>query len=178
MGLKGKTPERIDGMILHVRYEILKLINFITISNKWVEQIEGLPTEWAQFASESMLEAANIHMRNIVEFLQDAPKGQRVGATDYVADWFVADEDRVEGKAYGQLHGRVAHLSLDRLSVATEGDFIWSDFLVENVPKVLRNFRRFLTRVSPHHAELFAQPLPNIQRLDVVRVIDWLIGEE
>ena len=30
-------------MVVHIRYEVVKLIEFLRIGNNWVEHIEGLP---------------------------------------------------------------------------------------------------------------------------------------
>ena len=55
-------------MVVHIRYEVLKLINFVRLSNHWPHAI-GLDPELARFTSESLLEASLIHSRNLSEFL-------------------------------------------------------------------------------------------------------------
>lgn len=69
--------------MVHVRYEVIKLVNFVRTSNHWPYRI-GLPVELAQFTSESLLEASVIHSRNLIEFLQHKPGNSEVAATDYV----------------------------------------------------------------------------------------------
>ena len=72
-----KTDDELDDMVPHIRYEVIKLIEFLAIGNGWVQQIEGLPAGWGTFAAESMLEAALIHTRCVAEFLRHSgePEG-------------------------------------------------------------------------------------------------------
>lgn len=56
-------------MVVHVRYEVVKLISFVSVRNYWPHTI-GPNVELAQFTSESLLEASLIHARNLIEFLQ------------------------------------------------------------------------------------------------------------
>ena len=71
---------QLDDMVDHIRYEIVKLINFLGIGNKWLEQIEGLPAGWGTFASESLLEAALTHTRCMAEFLRHSGEPEVVAA--------------------------------------------------------------------------------------------------
>ena len=47
-------------MVLHIRYEVVKIINFLDVGNAWIERIDGLPEGWSAFAAESMLEAVAV----------------------------------------------------------------------------------------------------------------------
>lgn len=167
----ARPPQHLDEMVEHIRYEVVKLINFATTGNGWIFAV-GLPQDWATFASECILEAGAVHLRNVVEFLQDPPKGKRVSAREYVPGWKLEPEQRMSGADYGQLHARVSHLSTDRTSVATDGAFEWSGYLQRNAPLVLSAFRRFLLALPAERREQFHQPRPDIAPLDLVAAID------
>lgn len=80
MGTKHKTPDVLDAMIEHVRYEALQLINFLTLGNGWCK---FLHPDLARFSSTSILEAGLIHARCLVEFLGDKPASDQVVALCY-----------------------------------------------------------------------------------------------
>lgn len=67
LGVSRRTPADIDGMTSHVRYEVMKLLDFVTLRNYWLYQV-GLSSALAQFTSESLLEAGMLHCRNMIEF--------------------------------------------------------------------------------------------------------------
>jgi uncharacterized protein YuzE len=173
-----KSDAELDDMVLHIRYEVLKMINFLAVGNAWVEGIDGLPEEWGVFAAESMLEAALIHTRCVAEFLRrsDQPS-DTVTARDYVTDWHWTDGEGLKNDL-AEIHGRVAHLGLIRLSVQHDDRaFRWDDFLrTAAVPTLLRGFREFLHRLEPDKAELFNQPRQDNPRIDLVAEIDRVIG--
>jgi hypothetical protein len=169
--------EQLDGMVAHVRYEIVKLINFVRVSNHWPNTI-GLDRELAQFTSESLLEASLIHSRNLIEFLQHKPRKSEVAATDYVVGFRLPDEYEVSGRDYGTLSTRLTHIGLDRLSANAEGDFRWDEYFGETVPKVLRSFRYFVRQLDDHYAALFMQPRSDLPRVDVANGIDFVLGSD
>ena len=83
-----KTEVQLEDMVIHVRYEVVSLMNFLGIGNEWVHKIAGLPASWAEVASDSMLEAALIHTRCVAEFLRTSGESpDNVTARDYVAGW-------------------------------------------------------------------------------------------
>ena len=134
-----KTDTELDGMVEHIRYEILQLTNFLTIGNTWPRQIVGPPSEWGQFASEGMLEAALIHARCVGEFLRHTGQpADTITAKDYVPTWHWRKGEGLKDDL-AEIHGRVAHLGLNRLSVQrTAEGFSWHDFLVGSaVPTLL-----------------------------------------
>jgi hypothetical protein len=156
MGSKGKTSDLLDGMIEHVRYEIVKVIHFVQVGNRWCEMLNA---DLAKFTAESLLEAGLIHLRSVIEFLGNSARADRVVARDYVLrwDWKISDElSRV-----GELHSRVAHLGTARQSVATDGAFRWDTWLNNAAPIVLRGARDFLMELrtsSPRQFDLFVRP--------------------
>lgn len=161
-------------MVGHIRYEIVKLINFLGIGNRWVvEDIDGLPDGYGPFASESMLEAALIHTRCVAEFLRHSGQpDDTITARDYVGAWhWKAGEGLKDDIA--QLHGRVAHLGLIRLTVQRGGeDFSWERFLrTTAVPTLLVGVLEFLGRLDAEMIERFNQPTPDIERADLMEVI-------
>lgn len=173
-----KSDAELDDMLLHVRYEVVKMINFLELGNAWIERIEGLPEEWGVFAAESMLEAALIHTRCGAEFLRrsDQPS-DTVTARDYVTDWHWTDGEGLKNDL-AEIHGRVAHLGLIRLSVQRDDRaFCWDDFLrTAAIPTLLRGFREFLHRLEPDKAERFNQQRPDNPRIALVAEIDRVIG--
>jgi hypothetical protein len=150
-----KTPEQLDHMVSHVRYEVMKLTWFLRIGNGWVPPIEGLPGAEI-FADESLLEAALIHIRCVAEFLRPPGRYDNIAATDYVPDWEWTERRRLT-KDLKQIHGRVAHLGLVRCSVQVDGaDFEWREFLTrDGVRVLLGGFREFLTKLPTERLEQF-----------------------
>jgi len=168
---------QLDDMVVHVRYEVVKLVNFVRLSNHWPHAI-GLVPAVAQFTSESLLEASLIHSRNLIEFLQHKPGKNEVAATDYVAGFELPAAYQVSGKYYGSLSTRLTHMGLDRLSVNTNGDFRWDEYVSETVPNVLRGFRYFMRQLNPHYRALFMQPGADLPRLVVIEAIDFVLGPD
>lgn len=151
MGTNSKTPGVLDDMLEHVHYEAAKVFDFCRIGNAWCD---GLPAPLDKYSRESILEAALIHFRSVIEFLGNDPKGDRVTARDYVKHWsWTISGELVK---VSDLHGRVAHLGIVRASVATTGDFMWSKWLNEHAPIVLGAFRNFLRRLSAKDPRRFA----------------------
>lgn len=173
----AKTAKQLDGMVIHVRYEVVKLINFVGASNRWPHTI-GLDPELAQFTSESLLEASLIHSRNLIEFLQHKPGKSEVAAADYVIGFELPDEYEVDGRDYGSLSTRLTHIGLDRLSANTDGDFRWDEYFSQTVPKVLRGFRYFMRQLNDHYTAQFLQPRADLPRIDVVDAIDFVLGPD
>lgn len=175
----AKTDEQRVSMVPHIRYELIKMMSFLAVGNSWVERIEGLPEEYGGFAAESMLEAALVHTRCLAEFLRrsDLPS-DTITARDYVAKWHWSDGERLKSDL-AEIHGRVAHLGLVRLSVQRDDRaFQWDDYLrTDAVPTILAGFREFLRRLSPDQAEQFNQPGPGVKRIDLVAEITRMIGE-
>jgi len=175
----AKTEEQLVNMVPHIRYELIKMMNFLALGNSWVERIEGLPEEFGEFAAESMLEAALVHTRCVAEFLRrsDLPS-DTVTARDYVANWHWLKGENLKSDL-AEIHGRVAHLGLVRRSVQRDDRaFRWDDFLrTAAVPTLLDGFREFLGRLGPEEAERFNQPGPDIQRMDLVAEITRMIGQ-
>jgi hypothetical protein len=173
-----KSGAQLEGMVHHVRYEVVKLMNFLAIGNKWVEQVDGLRGEIGVFAAESMLEAALIHTRCLAEFLRrtDLPN-DTVTALDYVSDWHWSKGESLKNDL-AEIHGRVAHLGVIRLSVQRDDSaFAWDNFLrTAAVPTLLDGFREFLGRLGPADAERFRQPQPDAPRIDLVAEITRMIG--
>lgn len=163
-------------MTAHVRYEVMKLLEFVHVRNYWPYQV-GFAEDLAQFTSESLLEAGMIHCRNMVEFLQ-FPVSGAIDATHYVPDWVMPEEFTIDGKDYAELSTRLVHIGFKRLTVQTHGDFDWSQYFAEIVPRVLGGFRRFLVQLSPHHTEVFAQPSPDHPRIDLYAAIEFQLGPE
>jgi hypothetical protein len=170
-----KTPENLDAMVSHVRYEAIKLVQFLTVGNGWVPSL-NLRADVSQFASESIFEAGALHMRALVEFLQDTNDKTRVTAHDYVDGWSLPDEQRISGKDYGDLHARVAHIGMSRVSVSADGPFDWGPYLRRNAPIVLAAFRTFLRALTPERSEQFAQPRPDMPRVELLPILDSMLG--
>ncbi|MCU0311359.1 MAG: hypothetical protein MUE36_10500 [Acidimicrobiales bacterium] len=150
-----KTPEQLDDMVSHIRYEVMKLTWFLRIGNGWVPPIDGMPGADV-FVDESLLEAALIHARCIAEFLRETGRpAETVTAKDYVPKWHWIEGEPLSDDI-AQIHGRVAHLGLIRRSVQHDGeDFTWKMFLDDSaVPVLLEGFRDFLSKIP---AERLAQ---------------------
>jgi hypothetical protein len=176
--MSTKTDDELDDMVPHIRYEIIKLIEFLAIGNGWVQQIEGLPAGWGAFAAESTLEAALIHTRCVAEFLRHSGEPEdTIIARHYVPGWHWRKGEGLKDDL-AEIHGRVAHLGLIRCSVQHEGeDFSWNVFLTSSaVPTLLGGFREFLGRLDAERAEQFNQPEPDMVRIDLVEVITAAIG--
>ena len=164
-------------MVVHVRYEVVKVINFVRMSNHWPHVI-GLDPVLAKFTSESLLEASLIHARNLIEFLQYKPPKSEVAARDFVVGFELPGRYEVGGRDYGSLSTRLTHMALDRLSTTIDGDFRWDEYFNETVPKVLRGFRYFMRQLNDHYAALFIQPRADLPRIDVVDAIDFVVGPD
>jgi hypothetical protein len=108
-----------------------------------------------------------------------AVRGYRyfVTARDYVTDWHWTKGEGLKNDL-AEIHGRVAHLGLIRLSVQRDDRaFRWDHFLrTAAVPTLLRGFREFLHRLEPDRAARFDQPRPDSPRIDLVAEIDRVIG--
>jgi hypothetical protein len=177
--MTNKSDAELDEMAGHIRYEVLKLINFLGIGNAWVHDVEGLPDGWANFASESMLEAALIHTRCVAEFLRHSgDPDDTVTARHYVAGWHWRNGEGLKDDI-AEIHGRVAHLGLIRCSVQRDDrSFQWDDFLRSTaVPTLLRGFRDFLRRLDPVMVERFRRPKPELAHIDLDAVITAIIGD-
>src|SRR5262245_54313823 len=107
-----KTAELLDEMIEHVHYEGSQLALFGHNGNGWLSGVAGVDPRLTWLATQAMLEAALVHLRNLVEFLYTGPQGDRVGAADYVSGWEPAGQ--APWKDYGQIQARMAHIGLDR----------------------------------------------------------------
>src|SRR5680860_965540 len=173
-----KTDDELDDMVPHIRYEVIKLIEFLAIGNGWVQQTEGLPAGLGTFAAESMLEAALIHTRCVAEFLRHSGESEdTITARHYVPGWHWRKGEGLKDDL-AEIHGRVAHLGLIRRSVQHVGeDFSWNVFLTSSAePTLLGGFREFLGRLDAERAEQFNQPRPDMVRIDLVEVITATIG--
>jgi hypothetical protein len=86
-----ERSELLEKMVPHVRYELDKMIDFVTMGNAW----NGvLRPELEKLAHESILEAALIHTRCIAEFLRrpdgedsNDPARSVIVARDFVPTW-------------------------------------------------------------------------------------------
>jgi hypothetical protein len=155
-----KPPEDLDGMVSHIRYEVVRLVYFLRIGNRWVERVVGLPPGWGEFAVQSMLEAALIHTRCVAEFLRRTNQPENtITAKDYVPAWHWMEGEGLKDDL-AEIHGRVAHLGLIRLSVQHDGeDFTWREFLTRSaVPTLLAGFLEFLDRLDPELRQRFDRP--------------------
>ena len=136
-------------MALHVDYEVAKIIAFAELGNRWVSDFVSAP--WAKLASESMLEAALVHVRNVVEFLRrvDDHKEFDVVANDYFPGGWNGRASRVfPDEQLHSIHRRVVHLTSERLSVDSEGNFEWANFIVDAIPRALTDVRLFLADLA------------------------------
>jgi hypothetical protein len=175
---QAKSPEALDDMVFHVRYEVLKLIGFLRIGNGWLVHIDGMPEGWGMFAAESTLEAALIHTRCVAEFLRHSGQPtDTITARDYVSGWHWAKGEPLKDDL-AEIHGRVAHLGLIRRSVQRDNTaFEWGDFLARDaVPILLDGFREFLDRLEPERVEQFNQPKSDEPRIDIAATITAVIG--
>ena len=75
MATTTKPPDVLDGMVEHVRYEVVQTIGFATIGNGWCSMLNA---ELAAFTSSSILEGALLHFRCLIEFLGNNPASDRV----------------------------------------------------------------------------------------------------
>jgi len=166
----GKSTEQLDEMVVHIRYEIEKLIEFLRIGNTWVKKIDGLPDEHRRLASESMLEAALIHTRCIAEFLRHSGEPEdTITARDYEPGWHWTKGEGLKDDL-AEIHGRVAHLGLIRRSVQRDDEnFSWYEFLTGTaVPTLLGGFGEFLGRLDSDRVQQFNQARPNgLPRIDL-----------
>jgi len=173
MGTKHKTPDVLDAMIEHVRYEVMQVLEFRMFGNEWC----GLLRDDLQgFAARGLLEAGLIHFRCLIEFLGDQPASDQVMARDYLKDW---DWKIGELHQVRALHGRVAHLGTVRCSVAIDGDFSWQRWLMDEAPVVLRGFRDFLVQLrssSPERYQLFKQPRGGLPAIDLLPLLDSVLA--
>jgi hypothetical protein len=175
---EAKSPEALDDMVFHIRYEVLKLIGFLRIGNGWLVDIDGVPEGWGMFAAESTLEAALIHTRCVAEFLRHSGQPtDAITARDYVSGWHWAKGEPLKNDL-AEIHGRIAHLGLIRRSVQHDDEvFEWGDFLARDaVPILLDGFREFIGRLEPERAEQFNRPKSDEPRIDIAARITVLVG--
>jgi hypothetical protein len=171
MATTTKPADVLDGMVEHVRYEVVQTIRFATIGNGWCSVLNS---DLADFTSSSILEAALLHFRSLIEFLGNNPAGDRVTARDYVKSWdwkISAELNRV-----GDVHGRLAHLGTVRCGAS---GFEWLPWLNNEAPVVLRGFRDFLVELrqpSPRRYQLFIQPREDLPVIDLVPILDAMVG--
>jgi hypothetical protein len=174
MGTTKKPPDVLDGMIEHIRYEVMHVVDFTRFGNGWCQLLH--PEQLSKLTQESLLEAGLMHLRCLVEFLGDKAKGDRVVARDYLADWDWKISDQLG--PVGDLHARLAHLGIVRCSVATKGDFSWHAWLNGQGPVVLDGFRIFLGRLhqeAPARYQLFLQPRHELPFIDLRVVLDAIL---
>jgi uncharacterized protein YuzE len=173
-----KSEQQLEGMVEHVRYELVSLMTFLSIGNAWVEEIEELPDGWGMFAAAGMLESSLVHARCLAEFLRRTDRSSdTITALDYVTGWHWREGETLKDDL-AEVHGRVAHLGLIRLSVQRDDRaFRWDDYLRDTaVPTLLRGFRKFLGDVPPQLAERFNQPRSDVTRIDLISEITRLVG--
>lgn len=178
MGTKRKTPDVLDAMIEHVRYEMTRAIDFVFVGNAWCRTL-GEPIR--SFSEQSILEAGLVHFRCLIEFLGEPPASDRVMARDYLTDWDWRIGENLREVAH--LHGRLAHLGVVRTSVARKdgGGYSWQGWLMEQAPVVLSGVRGFLValrRRSPERYALFVQPRPELDAIDLIAVLNRFEGRE
>jgi hypothetical protein len=107
-----KTPTLLDEMVPHVSYEVEHVLDFVAWGNGCCVVLHP---SLAKLTSESLLEAALIHLRRVIEFLAEKQLADQVRARDYLPnDWNWA-ADRAE--QVDDIHDRVAHLGLARAAV-------------------------------------------------------------
>lgn len=175
VGTTRKTPDKLDGMIEHVRYEVTRAIDFAVVGNAWCQSLrEPIRT----FTEQSILEAGLIHFRCLIEFLGDQPTSDQVMARDYLPawDWRIGENLR----QVAHLHGRLAHLGVVRRSVdrTDGGGYSWHAWLTEQAPVVLRGVRDFLVdlrEASPDRYALFVQPRSDLDAVDLVALLNQLV---
>jgi hypothetical protein len=177
MGTKRKTPEVLDCMIEHVRYEITRTIDFAVVGNAWCQ---SLHEPIRSFTSQGILEAGLVHLRCLIELLGDPPTSDRVMARDYLPEWDWRIGENLRQVA--QLHGRLAHLEVVRSSVerTDDGGYSWQEWLTENATVVLRGARDFLVglnKESLFRYSLFVQPRPDLPAVDLIPLLNTIVGE-
>jgi hypothetical protein len=173
MGTTKKPPDVLDGMIEHIRYEVMHVVDFMRFGNDWCPVLHP---ELCKLTQESLLEAGLIHLRCLVEFLGDMPKGDRVVARDYLPDWDWKISDQLG--PVGDLHGRLAHLGIVRCSVATKGGFSWHGWLNGQAPVVLDGFRVFLGHLqndAPARYQFVPSAPTELPFIDLVAVLDAML---
>lgn len=167
---------RLDRMVEHVQYEVVELIEFFQKGNGCVVVMNPAPG-YARFASESMLEATLVHLRNVYDFLTSGTgNAKRVVAQNYALTWKRSARDVMSRHDEEEMNGRVCHIGVVRSSVTEEGAIEWTAFLNRIVPLVLA-FRDFLQDLPGERREQFFRPTPAHQRTDLVTVINAMIGE-
>ena len=78
----------------------------------------------------------------------------------------------------GDVHGRLAHLGTVRCSAS---GFDWLPWLNNEAPVVLRGFRDFLVELresSPPRYQLFIQPRDELPVIDLVPILDAMVGSK
>jgi len=176
VGTKKKTPEVLDSMVEHIRYELTRSMEFLMVGNAWCETLDQ---PFRRLAEQSILESGLIHLRCLIEFLGDAPKGDRVMARDYLPSW----DWTISGNLLQvtHLHGRLAHLGVVRSSTeaTTDGGYSWREWITTEAPTVLRAFRDFLVALSvssPVRYGVFVQPDPYSEPIDLIATLNQLVG--
>lgn len=173
MAARRKTPEVLERMIEHVRYEIEQSLLFARFGNAWAEQLR--PSELGLLTRNSVLEGGLIHLRCLIEFLGDKQQNDRVVARDYLPDdWNWRTRDQLT--KVSDLSARLVHLGTDRV----DDDFDWAEWLGEEGPVVLGAVRDFLCKLraaSPERYRLFVQPRQDLQPVEWVEVLGELLGD-
>ncbi|MEN9645586.1 MAG: hypothetical protein RL238_2255 [Actinomycetota bacterium] len=156
-GPPAKEP-LLDLMVEHVMYEYHQTLLFLEQGNRWA--LVMLPTPLANLAHNGTLEAALVHLRCLVEFLEGS-KPNRANARDYVKGWrWSPNADLRDGVR--ALHSRVAHLGLERVGP----DFDWRPWLDRHAPAVLAQMREFfvcLRAQDPDRYARYVRPTPDHQ---------------
>lgn len=150
-----ERSDLLSQMVPHVRYELDKMIDFLTIRNHWTSVLRP---DIDKLTRESILEAALVHTRCVAEFLRRSdgedtndPGRSVIVARDYVPTWHWTEGEELKAPL-AQVHGRVAHLGVIRAPVEDEGDFRWNEFIMlgdKPIPIILGGFRLFLHALAP-----------------------------
>lgn len=168
MSTTRKTRQQLDDMIPHVRYEALRLAEFIIIGNKWCAT---LPDPLARFTAESILESGLVHVRCVFEFLTSNPQSKQICARDYIEQWDWRATPTLN-REVGHVHSRLAHLGLVRSDVSTHGAFSWTEWLTAEAPPLLQKFREFTVHLGAESRptyEALVQPTTAAENLlDVI----------
>lgn len=110
-----------------------------------------LHPDLASITSKSLLEAALIHVRNLIEFLgrvEDRYSWQVALARDFLStEWTWDRSDEID--QIDQLHGRLAHMGMIRSTT----NFDWRPWLNRQLPVVLGAFRDFLVELRGQGTE-------------------------
>ena len=172
----AKTPDQLDAMVEHIRYEVVQLLNFGTLGNEWPHQF-GLRADLAVFTSGCLLEAVLLHSRNLIEFLQRYPKNRDcLRATEYAPKWQMPTDLRIDEQEYTDLSARLVHIGVDRVSVVQEGAYRWNEHITLVAPRLLRAFAAFLSQISNDHRKRFLKPRSELPVIDLEQMIPMILG--